>query len=401
MIKREEYVNKILKFKDDGFVKILTGVRRSGKTYILKLLKEEMIQLGIKENRFISINYENNENKLLTDSDILHEYIANALTDKEKYYLFIDEVQEIEEWAKVINSLRSSFNLDIYVTGSNSRVFIGESLTYLAGRYVNIDVYPLSFKEFLKFSNRDVSVDSYNKFLESSFPLLVLEKDEFKKNLYEKDLISSIIYRDVILRNETKDEALLTKILTYTMNNVGNIININKITDSLISNGTKVSYNTVEKYVNNITKSYILYFCPRYDIRSKDVFKTNGKYYVVDLGIRKKITSDRGVNFGFILENFIFLELKKHGFDVFVGVMRNSDKEIDFVANIHNKTIYVQVAFTVMDENTLKREIEPFNTLKDNHPRYLVTFDEFDFSDSNFKHLNVFEFLKMLDNQEL
>lgn len=396
MIKREAYLNKILKFKDDGFVKILTGVRRSGKTFILMMIKEEMLKMGINDDRFIYINYEDNQNKLLTDGEILHAYIENALKDKDQYYLFIDEIQEINEWAKVINSLRSSFNVDIYVTGSNSRVFIGENLTYLAGRYVNIDVYPLSFKEFLYFTKQKATVDAYNKFLESSFPLLALEKDTFKKNLYEKDLIASIIYRDVILRNETKDELLLTKILTYTMNNVGNLMNIKKITDSLNSSGTKVSYNTVEKYVSNITKSYILYFCPRYDIRSKDVFKTNGKYYAVDLGIRKKIISDRALNLGFTLENFIFLELKKNGYDVFIGVTRNSDKEIDFVAIKNEEKMYVQVSFSVMDEKTLKREVEPFASLRDNYPRYLVTFDEFDFSAPNYKHLHVFEFLKTI-----
>ena len=393
MINRPIYLDTLIQSIDNGLVKLLVGVRRSGKSTLLKLLQEYLLRNKISNDRIIEINYEMVEFDNLKNKNSLHGYIKSLIKTKNKYYLFIDEVQEIPEWARIINSLRVTFNLDIYVTGSNARVFTGEHLTYLAGRYISINVYPLNYQEYMNFLNLEIKNNYYNRYLDSSFPAVVLEKNENLKNIMKQDLFSAIFERDIILRGRIKNESTFMKVVRFVLEHIGSMISINKIKNTLNSNGVKISYDAVENYINLMVKSYFLYPCLRYDIKGKEILKTNNKYYVIDFGIRQKIISNVETNTGRILENFIYLELIKKGYNVFIGKI-GRDYEIDFVAIKDSRRMYIQVSESIIDPGTRAREIKSFDYIRDNSERYLVTLDEIDYSTSQFKHMNVFEFIK-------
>ncbi|XFA99378.1 ATP-binding protein [Candidatus Izemoplasma sp. B36] len=395
MINRPNYMNTLINALDNGMVKLLVGVRRSGKSTLLKLLKEYIINMGVIKKQVIEINFEMIENDYLKDKEVLHKYISDCVKNNKSKYLFIDEVQEIPEWARVLNSLRVSFDIDIYVTGSNARVFTGEHLTYLAGRYLSINVYPLSFFEVATFLNKKTNIDIYNTFLDSSFPGVLLEPKKEIKNIMKQDLFDTIFQRDMILKGKIRNESIFFKVVRYVLEHIGSMVSINKIRNTLVSDGIKISYEAVDNYINLMVKSYFLYPCLRYDIKGKEILKTNNKYYVVDFGIRNKIIPNVESNTGRILENFIYLELIKHGYDVYIGKV-GRDYEIDFLATKEERRMFIQVSETIVDPKTREREIKPFTMINEIGERYVVSLDKYQYSSEYFKHLYLIDFIDIL-----
>ncbi|MCF7923632.1 MAG: ATP-binding protein [Candidatus Izimaplasma sp.] len=396
MINRPLYLNKLIKTIDNDLVKILVGVRRSGKSTLLKMVKQYLLSHDVLLEQIIDINFEFIENDYLKSKDVFIAYVRKNLMTNKKSYLFVDEVQELDNWARIINSLKASENIDIYLTGSNARIFIGEHLTYLAGRYISFNVYPLSYEEFLDFKNIDyIDFAYYNDFLDSSFPAVVLETHKDIKTMMKQDMFDTIFRRDMIMRGNISNESMFFRVARYILEHIGSSISINKITNTLNSLGLKISYGTIDSYMDLMTKSYFIYQCQRYDIKGKEILKTNGKYYVVDFGIRDQLIPNKSSNTGKILENFIYLELVKHGYHVYVGKI-GRDLEIDFVASKEDQVLYVQVSQSVMDPKTRERETKPFSLLKDMSKRYLVSFDSVMIESDYFVHLNVLDFINKL-----
>ncbi len=394
MIKREMYLNKMLEFRDTDFVKILTGVRRSGKSTLLELFKKELLSEGIKNENIIEINYEKYQFSEFKSDVNLHAYVKNKITDRNKTYLLIDEVQELTNWAEVINSLRVSFNIDIYITGSNARLFSSESLTYLSGRYVEIKVFPLSFKEFLLFKqyddkNAERYFDEYLRI--GSFPAVSLAGNNELIEAIISGLFDSIFTRDIVLRGKIKDEGAFYKVAKFVFENIGNNTSANKIKNTLSSNGHKISSDTVDNYLKLMCDAHMLYQCERYDIRGKERLKTNGKYYAVDTGLRNRLIGYKQANLGHIIENITYLEFLRQGFSVSVG--KHLEQEVDFICSKANKIIYIQVCLSALDENTYARELNPLLQIKDQYPKYLISMDKLDLSTKGIIHLNLINFL--------
>lgn len=396
MINRPMYLNKLVKTIDNDLVKILVGVRRSGKSTLLKMVKQYLLTHDVLKEQIIDINFELIENDYLKSKDEFVAYVRENLVSNKKSYLFVDEIQELDNWARIINSLKVSENIDIYLTGSNARLFIGDHLTYLAGRYISFNVYPLSYKEYLEFKNIDeINLNLYNDFLDSSFPALALETHDDIKTMMKQDMFDTIFRRDMIMRGNISNESMFFRVARYVLEHIGSPISINKITNTLNSLGLKISYGTIDSYIDLMMKSYFIYQCQRYDIKGKEILKTNGKYYVVDFGIRYQLIPNTNSNTGRVLENFVYLELVKHGYHVYVGKI-GRDLEIDFIATKDDKRLYIQVSQSVMDPKTREREIKPFSLLKDMSKRYLVSLDSVMIESDYFEHLNVLDFINKL-----
>jgi len=396
MINRPKYLDLLIKAKDIEHVKIIVGVRRCGKSTLLKMMQQHLISVGVNQTQIITINFQDFDNEHLKDGAKFHTYVKSLIVNEQKYYLFVDEIQEMEEWAKYINSLNETCNIDIYVTGSNSRIWIGEHLTYLGGRYVAIDMYPLSINEYSVFINEDYPTqDTYDEFIKGSFPGYVLAKDPDNKRLIMQHLYSSIFHRDIMLRNKFPNEALFERVAKFLFENIGKQTSIKSIYDTLQSSGIKVGQNTIDAYIKAMIDAYVLYPCQRYDIRGKELLKTNAKFYIVDFGLRNYLLPQANTNAGSIYENFIYLELLKQGFKVTTGKI-GKDLEIDFIAKKNETTLYIQVAKTVEHPDTFNREIKPFSLFETKHKKILVTEDRFTQSSETFDHLRTFDFIKLI-----
>jgi len=395
MLARDFYLNQIIKHKDTEFVKILTGIRRCGKSSLFLLYKDYLLEYGITAEQIIEINYEKFQFDDLRQPQALHDYIQKQIKNSsQKHYLFMDEVQELTEWAKAINSLRVSFPLDIYVTGSNSRIFSGEYLTYISGRYVDIKVFPLSFMEFMQFRNLrpEEKETAFNEYLRiGSFPSTALTVNDDLIESINSGLFDSIFSRDIILRGKLRDEGNFYKVAKFVLDNIGNQLSANAIANTLKSQGHRISVDAVDNYLTLMCNAFLLYQCERYDIRGKERLRTNGKYYVADIGLRNQLLGYRTGNIGHIIENIVFLELKRRGYEVSVG--KYNSLEIDFIAIKGAEKNYIQVALSALEETVLQRELAPFYEVKDNYPKLLITMDTLDLSKDGFEHLNLLDFL--------
>ena len=394
MINRKRYIDKLIQYRDNDFVKVITGVRRSGKSSLLVLFKEYLIEQGVELSRIIEINYEKFMYDDLKDGQLLHDFIKDKVIDNERMYFLIDEVQELPEWAKVINSLRASFNADIYVTGSNSRMFLGEHLTYMSGRYIEIKILPLSFKEFLEFKsyNEEKAEEHFNEYLRiGSFPAVSLANQEELVEAILSGLFDSIFTRDIILRGKIRDEGAFYKVAKFVFENIGNNTSANAIKNTMISQGHKITSDTVDNYLRLMCDAHLLYQCERYDIRGKERLKTNGKYYVVDTGLRNKLIGYRQGNIGHVIENIVYLQLLRLGYEVTVG--KNLSHEVDFIAVKGSARLYFQVSLTVLDDSTYDREMNSLLKINDQYPKYLITMDKMDLSKDGIAHLNLFDLL--------
>jgi len=400
MTKRELYIEKIKPFIDKNIIKVLTGIRRSGKSVMLKLIMEELKQNKIDEKQFININFENLINRELTTADKLHEYILKKASEiKKKCYIFLDEIQEVKDWEKCINSLRvnEEYDFDIYITGSNAKLLSGELSTYLAGRYVEFVIYPFSFKEFLetlKSIQQDVSTrEAFQKYVKfGGMPFLYnLAFEEEASLQYLKDIYSSIILKDITQKNKIRDTDLLERVISYLIMNVGNNFSATSISKFFKSENRKVSVETILNYIKAAEESFLIYRVSRDDLIGKKVLNVNEKYYIADHGMREAILGSNQRDINQIFENIIYLELLRKGYNVRVGKVDNL--EVDFVCTKGNEKIYVQVAYLLASSETIEREFTSLEKIDDNYPKYVISMDEFDMSRNGIKHINIIDFL--------
>ena len=400
MTKRELYIEKIKPFIDKDIIKVLTGIRRSGKSVMLKLIMEELKQNKIDEKQFININFENLINIELTTADKLHEYILKKASEiKKKCYIFLDEIQEVKDWEKCINSLRvnEEYDFDIYITGSNAKLLSGELSTYLAGRYVEFLIYPFSFKEFLetlKSIQQDVSTrETFQKYVKfGGMPFLYnLAFEEEASLQYLKDIYSSIILKDITQRNKIRDTDMLERVISYLIMNVGNNFSATSISKFFKSENRKVSVETILNYIKAAEESFLIYKVSRDDLIGKKVLNVNEKYYIADHGMREAILGSNQRDINQIFENIIYLELLRKGYNVRVGKVDNL--EVDFVCTKGNEKIYVQVAYLLASPETIEREFTSLEKIDDNYPKYVISMDEFDMSRNGIIHINIIDFL--------
>lgn len=393
VIYREQYINKLNAYKDKRIIKVLTGIRRSGKSTILNQFKKELIESGVFEKNIISINFEDNSNNELLDAQKLHDYIIDKTDKKNMNYIFLDEIQNVDGFQKCIDSLFLREYLDIYITGSNSYMLSGELATYLTGRYIQIHVLPLSFKEYLSYYGEGDELKKYNEYsMYGGFPYLTNLENSNEKIEYLDTIYSTVILKDVINRKKVNDVMILESICRFLFDNIGSSVSTKKISDTLASNGRKNSVHTIEEYLNSLLESYIMYKVNRFDIKGKQLLKTQEKYYLSDLGLRTYLLGkNRNRDLGHILENIIFLELKRKGYRIYIG--KNDVNEIDFVVETEDDYIYIQVALSVRDEETLKRELRPLETISDHYKKYLITLDYDTNNFNGIKQISAIDFL--------
>jgi uncharacterized protein len=402
MIKRDLYLKQINPFIDKPLIKIITGIRRSGKSIILKLLKEDLLERGIGDNQIIYLNFDSLEFSNISNAEKLYSYIKEKITKNKRTYLLLDEIQEVDSWERVVNSFLADFDVDIFITGSNSRLLSSELATYLTGRYVEIHLYPLSFSEYLQFKTIRTGITDFNTKTEfetflrmGGFPVLHIAEyplESAYKIVF--DIYSSAILRDTIQRNKIRDVELLERVVKFVFDNVGNKFSAKNVADYFKSQQRKIDLNTVYNYLTALESAFIIDRIPRYDIVGKEILKTLEKYFVGDHSIIYSVMGYKDRMISGVLENIVMLELKRRGFKVFTG--KWGEREVDFVAEKNENKIYVQVAYKMVEQSTIDREFNPLIEIKDNHPKYVVTMDEF-WKDNieGVKHLYIGDFLLM------
>lgn len=371
-IARPLYLKRIEPMINTEFIKVITGVRRCGKSYLLLMIKDKLLQMGVSEEQIIYLNFENPEYFYLLTYQKLYQYLKEHVNAKEKVYFLFDEIQEIKDWQKMINGLRIAFDSDIYITGSNASLLSGELATYLTGRFIEIKMLPLTFKEYLHFRNLENSDPSryFNDYLQyGGFPSVVLQDNSQLKRDVLSGIYNSILLRDVASRATIKNTEVLERIALFLLGNTGQLISINKIANSLRSAGLKVSNNTLENYIDLLQDAFLFYKVPRYDIRGKEYLRGQGKYYVVDLGFVRSQLQRKNINRGSRIENLVFLDLLSRGYEVFVG--KYDTKEIDFVAQKDEETKYIQVTNHIPENNS--RETDNFLHLPTGYQKIIVT----------------------------
>jgi len=402
MIPRPTYMKKILPFLDTPFVKILTGVRRCGKSTILLMLMEELKSRGVSENNIIYFSFDTMKYDDIKDPKILYETISAKIRANEKFYIFLDEIQEITGWERTVNSIMVDFGVDIYVTGSNSKTLSSEISTYLTGRYISIKIYPLSFAEYLNFkkSYTDIEIlhNEFVKYLKlGGFPVVNLQKYSTNEAYtVVRDIYNSTIYKDIVQRSKIRKTELLERVVKFVFDNVGKTFSAKSVSDYLKNQKRTLDVETVYNYLSLLEKAFILYRCSRFDLRGKEILKTQEKFYLVDPTFKYSVLGYSPKSISAMLENIVYLELKRRGYDVFVGKTLN--REIDFIAMQKNEKIYIQVCREISNKKTEKREYDNLLSIKDNYPKYLLRTDEF--SEGNYegiKTMHIADFL-LLDN---
>ncbi len=377
VIQRVEYLNKLISFKDKQLIKIVTGIRRCGKSTLLELYQHWLKEQGVPEERIIAINFEDLDYEELTDYKKLYAYLKERLVKEEMTYIFLDEVHHVKDFPKVVDSLYIKKNVDIYITGSNAYMLSGEIATLISGRYVQIEMLPLSFKEYMESTgSMDDRGVKYTEYLQnSSFPYtLALKGQPEEIRDYLEGIYNTIVVKDIVDRKKITDTMMLKSILRFVFDNIGSPLSSKKIADTMTSSGRKIDVKTVEKYLEALAESYVIYQAKRYNIKGKQYLKTLEKYYVVDIGMRLMLIGSRQADAGHILENVVYLELLRRWYDVYVGKV--GEFEVDFVAQNSKGTAYFQVALTVRDEKTLERELRPLQSIRDHYPKVILTLDE-------------------------
>lgn len=396
MIERTNYLKQLIDFKDQRLIKIITGIRRCGKSTLFDIYINYLKENGIKEEQIIKINLENPEYNF-NDYMELYNYIKKRLIKDEMNYVFIDEVQTVEKFQKAVDGLFIMENVDLYITGSNAYLLSGELATLLSGRYVEIKMLPLSFKEYLSaFDDKQNQESKFLYYLKyGSFPQTI---ELFKRapntiNSYLDGIFSTVVYKDIMMRNKITDKLILESIIKYIFDNIGSPITTKKISDTLTSMNRSTSNHTVENYISSFLESFLLYKVPRFDVKGKENLSSGYKYYVVDTGLRNYLLGKKaGQDMGHLLENVVFLELLRRGYKVYVGKL--DDMEIDFVAENHEGLVYYQVALTTRDEATLERELKPLQKTGDHYPKVILTMDnDLDADYDGIKKINLINWL--------
>lgn len=377
IIQRKEYLNKLIAFKDKQIIKVITGIRRCGKSMLMEIYQDWLCNHGVASEQIVSINFEDMDYEELTDYKKLYQFLKSKLLPDRTTYIFLDEIQHVENFPKVVDSLYIKKNVDIYITGSNAYMLSSEIATLISGRYVQIEMLPLSFKEYMEStgSMEDRGV-KYTEYLSnSSFPYaLELKGHPSEIRDYLEGIYNTIVVKDIITRKRITDPMMLRSVLRFIFDSIGSPISSKKIADTMTSGGRKVDQKTVERYLDALTESYIIYPAKRYNIKGKQYLKSLAKYYVVDIGLRFMLLGSRQADMGHILENVVYLELLRRGYEVYVGKVDNL--EVDFVAQNEKGTTYYQVALSVRDEKTLDRELRPLQAIRDHYPKVILTMDD-------------------------
>ena len=376
LIQRPLYMEFFTAWKNEDVIKVVSGVRRCGKSTLFEMFRNQLTTEGVQAEQIININFEEFDYLYLCDPTVLYSYIKEKIQPGQQYYIFLDEIQNVRDFERVVNSLHLDKNLDIYITGSNAYFMSGELATFLSGRYVELKMLPLSFQEFVstKDGNRSNLKQYYNEYLQTGFPYAI-SLDATKKQQYLEGIYSTVVLKDIVQRLTITDIATLENIIRYLYAEIGSLQNINKITNTMNSFGNKITHKTVARYMEGIEDSLLIYKAERYNVKGRKVFAGTAKYYAVDNGLRQFIAGDRVEDFGHILENIVYLELLRRGYQVYVGMVDNL--EVDFLAiDPKGDRLYIQVAHNTENETTLTRELKPLQAIKDHYSKLLLTMDE-------------------------
>ena len=374
IIDRPQYLTFLKNWKDEDVIKVLSGVRRCGKSTLFEIYREYLVKNGVDQEQIISVNFEDFDFSDLCNVERLYDYLKKRTSGRQKYYIFLDEIQLVPDFERVVDSLFLKKNLDIHITGSNACLLSGELATLLSGRYVELKMLPLSFREFASARDENNPRTLYNEYLKTSFPYAITLSDE-KQRQYLEGIYASVVLKDIVKRLMPADVATLELIIKYLYAEAGNFQNINKISNTLTSFGNKTTNKTVSRYIDGIENSMLIYRVNRYNVKGRKMLANNAKYYAVDNGLRRLIAGDRSEDYGHILENVVCLELLRRGYQVYAGVVDNL--EVDFLAQKSNgERLYVQVSYNTEKEETLKRELRSLEAIKDQHPKLLLTMDE-------------------------
>ena len=396
MIARIDYINYLNKFKDMPLIKVISGVRRCGKSTLFLQYIEYLKSNNIDDDHIIFINFEDLEYEEYTNYKMLYNYLNKRIIDSKKYYIFLDEIQNVEKYEKTVDSLLVKGNCDIYITGSNAYMLSSELSTLLSGRYIEIKMFPLSFKEYVSYY-KDVNnnyEDLFNKYINSSsYPFSINFKEENLLNKYLEDIYNSIIIKDISLRIKKLDISLLHRIVKFMFDSIGSILSINNIANKLTLDGYKVDNKTVSKYIEVLIESMLFYKVERYDIKWKNILSSLEKYYVVDIGIRSIKLGRNYSDIGHIIENIVYLELMRRNYNVYIGYFTNA--EIDFVAIKNGEMEYYQVCLSLLNEEVLKREVKSLKMINDNYPKYIISMDKVgtNYNIDGIKHINLIDWL--------
>lgn len=395
MIVREEYLERLSHFRGKNVIKVVTGIRRCGKSTLFQLYQERLLEEGVEAGHILAINLEEGEYRTICTAERLYAFIEERLADDGINYVFLDEIQQVEEFEKAVDWLYTKKNVDLYITGSNAFLLSGELATYLSGRYVQIKMLPLSFREYLSAFPGSVDLgQQYARYIQnSSFPGTLELSGSQDIRIYMEGIYTSILLKDIMTRRKITDAAMLESVIRFLFDNIGNICSARKIANTMTSAGRKISVPTVENYISALTDSYILYKAERYDIKGKQYLSTGVKYYIADIGLRYYLLGAKPADLGHILENVVYLELLRRVNEVYVGKM--GEDEVDFIAVGEEGMEYYQVALTVLDEATLSRELKPLDAIRDHNPKYLLTMDYTPLTSHNgIKQINVLNWLK-------
>ena len=392
MIERTEYLEKLKKWKDKDLIKVVTGIRRCGKSTLFELFIEYLKTIGIEENHIISINLENPDNYFENYKDF-YKFVKQQIKDEKQYYIFLDEVQNVPEFQKAVDGLYILKNVDVYITGSNAYLLSGELATLLTGRYIEIKMYPLSFKEYIEYYQKDADEKIYLNYINrSSFPYALKLENETEIDDYLDALYNTIILKDVAQRRKIADTSMLKTVAKFMFNNIGNCLSIKKIADTLTSDGRPISVHTVENYLDALVESYVFNKVPRFDVKGKQYLQSGEKYYATDVTMRYALLGRRNIDAGHMLENIVYLELIRRGYKVYIG--RTGEKEVNFVAENKEGFTYFQVAYTTREQLTLERELTPLQEINDHYPKYILTMDIDPIADfDGIKKINVLDWL--------
>lgn len=394
-LQRSEYLDKLIAFKDKNIIKIITGIRRCGKSTLMEIYQDHLCSIGIEEKQIIAINFEDYDFRPLRDPAKLHAYVKERMVPDKMTYVFLDEIQHVSDWQEVVDSFHIKKNLDIYITGSNAYLLSSEIATLISGRYVEIKMLPLSFKEYVTATNGEENLSkAYLQYIESSsFPYALVLKDHPKElRDYLEGIYNTVVVKDLVARKKIPDVMMLESVARFVFDSIGSPMSTKKIADTMTSSGRKIDVRTVEKYVDALMESFIVYQAKRYNVKGKQYLKTLEKYYVVDIGLRYMLLGSRSTDVGHILENIVYLELLRRGYDVYVGKV--DDLEVDFVAMDQKRITYYQVAASVRDENTLKRELASLQKISDHYQKVILTLDEDPEADyDGIRRINALEWL--------
>ena len=391
MVERSLYLEKLKKLKDTPIIKVVTGVRCCGKSTLLMQFRQYLTTCGVDDAQIISINFEDIAYEHLLNYKILYSHIMDRLIPGKMTYVFLDEIQAVPDFQKTVDSLFIQDNVDVYITGSNAHMLSGELATLLSGRYIEIQMLPLSFAEYYTLIGGDRR-DAWNQYFRNGgFPYTARIGDSEIRREYLSGIYNTVLLKDIVARKKIQDVMLLESVIKFLFDNIGNIVSTKKVSDSLTSYGRKTTSITVENYIQALTESFILYRAGRYDIKGKQYLKSLEKYYLVDVGLRRLLLGDKNTDIGHILENIVYLELIRRGYTISIGKI--DTLEIDFIAEKAGDRIYYQVAASILDPHTFEREMAPLKKTNDHYPKYIISMDELPINEDGIKQIHIIDFL--------